>query len=276
MPRFFIELSYRGTAFHGWQRQKNAIGVQNVVEEALSRLFRRTILVKGASRTDAGAHARQNFAHFDLDEYPPEDVVRRLNWLLPDGVACKAIYEVPAEAHARFSVRTRVYAYCVHFQPDPFRELYSYRFPLFRVKGRVSSGDLPVDIDAMNRCAQMLTSHIDYTAFAKGLLVDQNPACRVLYARWRYFPARSQLIFIIEANRFLRGMIRGLVGTMLRVGAGFLTVDDFKDILHKKEKFKVDFSPPGSGLHLLRVKYPFRFVWRVYNLDGLKQDRGCP
>ncbi len=282
MPRYFLEVAYRGTAFHGWQRQKNAVAVQNVLEEALSRILRTSVALKGASRTDAGAHARQNFAHFDFSEALPEKIVLYLNRLLPESVVVRAIYEVPQGAHARFSVRSRLYAYCVHFHRDPFREEFSYRYPL--AVSSFSGGAIvrirrvpPLDMHALHRATRFLLTHTDFSAFAKTNGHTASPHCRILYARWFWFAARSQLIFLIEGNRFLRGMIRALVGTLLRVATGYFTPEDFHQILVHRQKSKVDFTPPGHGLYLLRVRYPFAFVWTKYTEEGRVAGQAiCP
>ncbi len=281
MPRYFLEVAYRGTAFHGWQRQKNAIAVQNVLEEALSRLLRTSVALKGASRTDAGAHARQNFAHFDFPESLPEKIVLNLNRLLPESVLVRAIYEVPQYAHARFSVRTRLYAYCVHFHRDPFRDSFSYRYPLpssIQIdNGRAVSGAPPIDMHALGQATRLLLTHTDFSAFAKTNGKETSPHCRIVYARWFWFAARRQLIFLIEGNRFLRGMIRALVGTLLRVATGYYSLEDFHQILIHSQKSKVDFTPPGHGLYLLRIRYPFAFVWTKYTERGrISGEAICP
>lgn len=254
MARYFIEVAYKGFHYHGWQRQKNAVGIQNLIEEALSRVFKTEIQVKGASRTDAGANAYQNFAHFDWNgEIPPRPIFR-LNYLLPKDVVVKAIYRVPDEAHARFSALLRTYMYRIHLKLNPFLEELSYYYPV--------PGNL--DISLMNQCARMLLEHVDYTAFARSDPQTYSMKCYITYARWFYNPARGQLLFVIEGNRFLRGMVRGLVGTMLRVGKGLMTAEEFERVLKTGHKERVDFSPPGHGLYLKRLKYPFRFVWECW------------
>ncbi|NPA33806.1 MAG: tRNA pseudouridine(38-40) synthase TruA [Chlorobi bacterium] len=251
MARYFIEVAYKGFHYHGWQRQKNAVGIQNLIEDALSRVFKTEIQVKGASRTDAGAHAYQNFAHFDWDDEIPPKPIFRLNYLLPHDVVVKGLYRVPDEAHARFSALLRTYVYRVHLKRNPFLEELSYYYPI--------PGTL--DISLMNRAATLLLNYNDYTAFARSDPQTYSMKCYITYARWFYNKARQQLVFIIEGNRFLRGMVRGLVGTMLRVGRGLMPIEEFEHVLRTGHKERVDFSPPGHGLYLKRLKYPFRFVW---------------
>ncbi len=251
MARYFLEIAYRGYHYAGWQRQKNAVGIQNLIEDALARVFRAPIQVKGASRTDAGAHAYQNFAHFDWDEAMPERIVYRLNYLLPPDVIVRAVHRVPDQAHARFNVLLRTYIYRIHLVRDPFREELSYRYP---IRGTL-------DLQAMNQAAKLLTRYEDYTAFARSDPQTHTMQCIVTYARWFYCPSRKELRFVIQANRFLRGMIRGLVGTMMRVGRGLMSVEEFEHILASGHKERVDFSPPGHGLYLKRIIYPFKFAF---------------
>lgn len=249
MPRYFLEIAYMGTEFAGWQRQKHTVAVQNVIETALSKVIGRQIKTSGASRTDAAAHALRNYAHFDLEHKLPQRFLQRLNWLLPEGVRVRAVYSVPQEAHARFSVLTRTYMYVVALRDNPLWHRHSYIYP-FRHG---------IDLTLLNRCAHLLTHHTCYKSFARADPQTGEFTCCVRYARWRLWRG-SFLLFVIEANRFLRGMVRALVGTMLKVSRGSMGMEQFEALLSGSVSSGVDFSVPAHGLYLVRVNYPFKLA----------------
>lgn len=238
-----------GTEFSGWQRQKHTVAVQNVVETALSKVIGKEIKTTGSSRTDAGAHALRNYAHFDHEGELPKRFLQRVNWLLPEAVRVRAVYRVPEQAHARFSVVSRTYIYAVALQDNPLWHKHAYLYP-FKHK---------IDISLLNQCARLLTHHTYYKSFARADPQTTSYTCCVGYARWRLWRGRF-LLFIIEANRFLRGMVRSLAGTMLKVARGSMSPAHFEALLRGEVASGVDFSPPAHGLYLVRIKYPFRLL----------------
>jgi tRNA pseudouridine38-40 synthase len=249
--RYFLEIAYNGAAYSGWQIQDNADSVQNHIQIALSTAFRETVTVIGASRTDTGVHARQNFAHFDAINDPPKEVIRKLNFLLPDDIAVQKLILVNQKAHARFDAVSRSYEYEICYSKNPFKQAFSCYYPYKH---------LP--IKKLNEAASFLLAHNDYAAFSKKRTQVKTTMCNISEAEWK--KTNDGLIFYITANRFLRGMVRGLVGTMIRMGRGNLSIDDFKELLNSKEPHKTDFSAPAQGLSLMEVKYPEGYFDEFY------------
>ncbi len=244
---YFIEIAYKGTNYKGWQVQKNAISVQQLVNEAISTVLQTSVHVQGASRTDAGVHAKQNYAHFDLSVPVPKDFIHRTNLLLPKDISLKSINPVGLEANARFDASSRSYKYVLYFDKDPFMEGFGYYYPY---------GIL--NITNMNKAARLLITHKDFTAFCKAHTQVKTKECQVMKAEWKYTKDKKQLFLYIIANRFLRGMVRGIVGTSIKVGTGEYSVEDFNNIIVNKDRDNVDFSPPACGLYLENIKYPFK------------------
>lgn len=242
MARYFIEISYTGSAFSGFQIQENARTVQGELDQALSLLLRTPIRSTGGSRTDAGVHARQNFLHIDWDSPLPEDLRYKLNAILPHEMAVNSIRAVRPDAHVRFSATERCYRYRLHDRKDPFLNHVSYFYPY------------PLDLEAMEASTQTLLGRQDFRSFAKRNSQVHTFYCEIHEARWT--PMEHGLAFQIRGNRFLRGMVRGLVGTLLRVGRGQLSPQDFQHILEQGDMQKVDFAVPGRGLTLWEVLYP--------------------
>lgn len=240
--RYFLSLSYFGEAYHGWQRQPNAISVQELLEHALSTLLRNEIAIVGAGRTDAGVHARQLFAHFDIEQEIPSDLVHRLNRFLPEDIAVRGIFQVPEDAHARFSATSRTYEYWVVREKDPF------------LKDRAYLLQRPLDMDQMNAAAEILKSYEDFECFSKSNTDVRTYNCKISEAFWR--EEGPLLIFTISADRFLRNMVRAIVGTLLEVGEGKLTVEDVKAIIKSRNRSEAGVSVPAKGLYLTRVEYP--------------------
>lgn len=241
MSRYFIEVSYLGTAYAGFQVQANAVTVQQKVEEALAVFFRGRIGLTGSSRTDAGVHALQNYFHFDFDGEVNERNVYNVNALLPDDIAVKRIVRVEPQAHCRFDALWRQYVYRVYMKKDPFIAGRAYYFP-YRV-----------DMEAMREAAEVVKKYREFGAFSKRGTQVKTKVCEVYESGWT--EENGVRVYRVRANRFLRGMVRGLVGTMLQVGRGKITLQRFREIIECGDARDVDFSVPGRGLMLERVEY---------------------
>jgi tRNA pseudouridine38-40 synthase len=242
--RYFIELSYDGTAYHGWQLQPNAVTVQQRLNEALSTLLRQPIETVGAGRTDAGVHARYMVAHFDIDRVVDgERLADKLCRLLPPDIAVSAVRPVVAEAHARFDATGRTYHYDVYTQKSPFHRHYATR--LF----------FTPDYDAMNAAAARLLTYTDFTSFSKVDTDAKTNICHLTQAVWQPL-GDDRWRFVISADRFLRNMVRAIVGTLLEVGRHRLTVDDFCRIIECKDRCAAGESAPACALALVDITYP--------------------
>lgn len=245
MPqRYFLQLSYKGTHYHGWQVQPNAISVQEVMEKALSTLLRETVSVIGAGRTDTGVHASYFILHFDLvNEIPAGyDVVYKLNSFLPEDIAVQYCWSVKVDAHARFSALSRTYHYFVSRDKNPFSTETCYYH------------SLPLDVEIMNQAARVLFDYEDFTSFSRLHTDVKTNNCKIMQAEWR--TKGDQLIFVIKADRFLRNMVRAIVGTLLEVGKGKLSIEEFRQIIEKKDRGAAGASAPAHGLFLTNIEYP--------------------
>lgn len=243
MQRYFLYLKYDGTNFHGWQVQPNARTVQEEVEKALTTLLRRDTPVVGAGRTDTGVHARMMVAHFDADEgIDCQQLVYRLNGLLPRDVSADKAMPVSSDMHARFSAASRTYHYYVHQRKDPFMRAYSCG--LFYA----------LDFDAMNRAAATLTEYDDFAAFCKSNSDVKTTLCKVTEARW-VRDGEYSWHFVITANRFLRNMVRAIVGTLIEVGRGRTDVEGFRCVVEGRQRTKAGESVPGNALFLENIEY---------------------
>ncbi|WP_136464830.1 tRNA pseudouridine(38-40) synthase TruA [Flagellimonas onchidii] len=241
--RYFIQFSYFGKAYHGWQNQPNAITVQEVLEKALSTLLREKVEVVGAGRTDAGVHAKEMFAHFDFDGIEnAKELTYRLNAFLPEDIAVQRIYQVKADAHARFDASERTYEYWVVQEKNPFYNNLAHTL------------QLPLDVDAMNQSAKILLDHQDFECFSKSNTDVKTFICDVRKAYWG--KKEDKLVFTITADRFLRNMVRAVVGTLLDVGLGKMKPEDITEILESKDRGKAGASVPAKGLYLAKVSYP--------------------
>jgi tRNA pseudouridine38-40 synthase len=245
MKRYFIEVAYDGADFGGFQIQANQQTIQGALEHAMNILFRETISLTGASRTDAGVHALQNFLHFDTDIPITSKHIYNLNALLPNSIVVNNIYGVPDEAHSRFDAIKRSYIYKIHSKKSPFLEGRSWFYPF------------PVDVKALQAAADTLLIHTDFESFSKKNTTVNTFDCNISKAKW--VQEGDIITFSIDSNRFLRGMIRGLVGTMLHCGRGQLNTADFISIIESKNEQKVDFSTPAHGLYLSAINYPDYF-----------------
>ena len=244
MQRYFIYLSYDGAAYHGWQIQPNGVSVQECLMRALSTLLRSETDVVGAGRTDAGVHASLMVAHFDADS--PLDTVLladKLNRLLPPDIAVHRVCPVRPEAHARFDATSRTYHYYVTTAKTPF--LRPYRCRLYRTP----------DIGRMNEAAATLFHYTDFTSFSKLHTDVKTNNCRIMHAAWTQVDDVTW-VFTIQADRFLRNMVRAIVGTLLDVGRGKLTIDGFRRIIEQKDRCRAGTSAPAEGLFLADITYP--------------------
>lgn len=245
--RYFLEISYKGTAFHGWQIQKNAVSVQELLNKALSTCLREEVETLGCGRTDTGVHTRQFFAHFDTTgsglETSNSRILASLNALLPYDIAVKRIIPVHADAHARFDATRRHYEYHIHTDKDPFKHGFSW---LIR--------DLP-DMAMMNQAARIIMEYRDFSCFSKSNTQTFTNNCTISMAEW--VSTENGMVFHIAADRFLRNMVRAIVGTLLRTGYGEMPVENIRGIIESKNRSNAGTSVPASGLYLTRVIYPY-------------------
>lgn len=241
--RYFITLSFDGTAYHGWQIQPHSVSVQEEIQKALSTLLRRPMEVVGAGRTDTGVHARKMFAHFD-SEYELEcpQLVYKLNKLLPRDIAVQQVERVADDMHARFSAKSRTYHYYVHLDKNPFLRSYSWQ-----VYGNP-------DFELMNRAAAVLMEYMDFTSFSKVNTDTKTNDCTITEAHWDRV-GEGQWRFTITANRFLRNMVRAIVGTLMEVGRGRMTIEQLRQVIEAKDRCRAGDSVPGNALFLVDVKY---------------------
>jgi len=245
MNRYFINLAYDGSRYHGWQIQPNAITVQGTIEKALSTLLNSTIQITGAGRTDTGVHASDYFAHFDyigVDSINPEDLTYRLNRFLPPDIVIKKIFEVNKDVHARFSAINRSYTYYISkvkplFNKDYIHYLYG-----------------PLDLDSMNCCCAELQNTTDFTSFSKLHTDTKTNNCKILQIGW--MSIENGYRFEITADRFLRDMVRAITGTLLDVGSGKMSVGEFGQIIKAKDRSAAGMSAPAKALFLTSIVYP--------------------
>ncbi|MBE9584806.1 tRNA pseudouridine(38-40) synthase TruA [Mucilaginibacter sp. JRF] len=249
--RYFIELAYDGTRYHGWQIQPNAVTVQELLNKALSTVLRQPIDTTGCGRTDTGVHATEFFVHFDL-QLSEENAAKtppsggwgaRLNALLPTDIAIKNIMPVHIDAHARFDATLRSYQYHIHFNKDPFRHNYSWLIK-----------DRP-DIGLMNEAAKIIMEYIDFSCFSKSNTQVKTNNCRISRAEW--VETDGGIVFHISADRFLRNMVRAIVGTLMQVGRKAIEPEDVRAIIESKNRSEAGTSVPACGLYLTEVKYPY-------------------
>ncbi len=244
MSRYFVTLSYDGTRYHGWQIQPNGVSVQERLQEALSTLLREPIAVTGAGRTDAGVHARMMVAHFDWkgDAIDGQQLAYKLNRLLPYDIAVSKVEMVSEDMHARFSATSRMYRYYIHTTKDPFQRAYSCEI------------HYPLDFAKMNDAARILMTYEDFGAFCKSGADVKTTLCQVTKAEWVQ-TSPTTWYFEIRANRFLRNMVRAVVGTLIEVGRGRLSLDDFKKVIEGKQRSDAGESMPGNALFLEDIVY---------------------
>lgn len=250
--RYFMRLAFRGEPFHGWQRQPGAISVQQVLEESMTRILRLPeVPVTGAGRTDAGVNASMMVAHFDLPEphQEPEALVRALNSIVGKDIAVEAIVPVHADAHARFDATARTYHYYAVGAKDPFVYPLTWKAPL------------SLDYEAMNCAARLLLDTQDFTSFAKLHSDARTNICRVSRAEWVPNPGGRGMVFVITADRFLRNMVRAVVGTLVEIGRGKMSIDRFRKVIESKDRCAAGTSMPPQALFLADVQYPYP-LWK--------------
>ncbi|MTG98127.1 tRNA pseudouridine(38-40) synthase TruA [Myroides sp. BIT-d1] len=243
--RYFLEFSYNGTHYHGWQLQPNAKTVQETLTRAISTLLRTPIELIGAGRTDAGVHAKQMFAHFDYEaDFDKNSLIQKMNSFLPEDIVVYNIHPVDDQAHARFDATARTYEYHIHLYKDAFCNSQSF----YHFK--------PLNVDLMNEAAKVLFEYEDFECFSKTHTDVFTFNCTIYQAEWKLID-HNRLVFTISANRFLRNMVRAIVGTMVNVGLEKITVNDVRKIIESKNRGQAGFSVPGKGLFLTKVSYPY-------------------
>ncbi|MDR3327700.1 MAG: tRNA pseudouridine(38-40) synthase TruA [Prevotellaceae bacterium] len=240
--RYFVELSYSGKNYSGWQAQKNAKSVQGVLENALSTVLRTEIQVVGAGRTDTGVHAKFMTAHFDFAEkFDNQRLVNQLNGFLPKDIAVDKVIKVKNDAHARFDAVRRTYKYFLCQNKNPFLEGFALFF------------SQKLDFEKMNRAANILLDYQDFTSFSKLHSDVKTNNCTVFQAKWEH--SGEVWVFTIQANRFLRNMVRAIVGTLLMIGTGKVSIEQFRQIIEAKDRGKAGSSAPAHGLYLVDILY---------------------
>ena len=239
--RYFLEVSYKGEGYSGFQSQENAVTIQSELEKAFTILQRSSVQMTGSSRTDAGVHALQNFLHFDFSEELNPQFVYKMNAILPNSIVVKSINKVDADAHCRFDAKSRFYQYFLYQQKDPFLEDRAYYFPY------------NIDEMMLNEAASLLKEYADFTSFSKRNTQVKTFQCKILQSEW--VREGDCLVYRVRANRFLRGMVRALVATMLQVGRGKITIQEFRDIIEAKDCTKASFAVPAHGLFLSKVDF---------------------
>lgn len=247
--RYFLEISFNGAAYHGWQVQPNAISVQEVLQDRLSILLRKPIEVVGAGRTDAGVHAKQMFLHFDVESEIENinQIIYRLNSFLPKDIAAHRLVAVLDTAHARFDALSRGYHYLITLRKNPFMQEYAWDIRNPRL-----------DVEAMNFAATKLLTHTNYKCFSRSNTDVRTYECTITKAEWKR--EGDLLRFEVVANRFLRNMVRAMVGTLIEVGRGRCTQEEFENILHSDSRSEAGASAPAHGLYLNRIIYPKEII----------------
>ena len=252
--RYFIELAYKGTNYHGWQYQPGVVSVQETINKSLSILLKTNIDIVGAGRTDTGVHAKQMFAHFDSEvELKENQLIQKLNSFLPNDISVNALIKVTDEAHARFDATKRTYQYHIHTAKDVFEKEGSYFF------------QTPLDIKKMNAACKILFKHSDFECFSKVNTDVKTFNCVIFEANWKLIKTKksmgnkgvNKLVFTISADRFLRNMVRAIVGTMLNIGAGKINIEDFERIIESKDRSQAGFSVPAHALYLTKIDYEY-------------------
>jgi tRNA pseudouridine38-40 synthase len=241
MSRYFLEVAYKGTNYSGFQIQKNANSIQSEIERVFTTIQKEPFALTGSSRTDAGVHALQNFFHFDFDGELDSHLVYKMNAILSEDIVVHKLINVKPEAHCRFDAITREYKYFIYRYKNPFLKDRAFYFPY------------NLNLDLMQEAAETIKSHTDFTSFSKRNTQVKTFTCRIIKSNWEN--EDDCLVFSIEANRFLRGMVRALVATMLKVGREKITITQFKNIIEQKDCTKTSFAVPAHGLFLMKVNY---------------------
>lgn len=244
--RYFIKIAYDGSLYHGWQTQPNAITVQELLDKAMSVFFRQPIETLGCGRTDAGVHATDFYAHFDVEGVEEAKVlsaIAGINAMLPYQIAAKQIIPVHDDAHARFDATSRAYKYYIHFEKNPFKLNRSWL-----VKDKL-------DVDAMNEAAVLLLNYTDFSCFSKSNTQTFTNNCKITKAVFEQ--QEDGLVFTIQADRFLRNMVRAIMGTLVQIGKKEINLTEFKAIIESKNRSNAGQSVPACGLYLVKIEYPY-------------------
>jgi len=242
MSRYFLEVSYKGTNYSGFQTQKNANSIQDEIEKAFLILQKEKIILTGSSRTDAGVHALQNFFHFDFEKTVNPQFIYKMNSILPYDIVIKQIFPVLPDAHCRFDAISREYKYFIYRQKDPFLKDRAFYFPY------------SLDIKKLQEAAELVKHYQDFTSFSKRNTQVKSFICEIQKSEWSF--ENGCLIYNVKANRFLRGMVRALTATMLRVGRSIIDLREYKNILESKDCMQASFAVPPHGLFLISVELP--------------------
>jgi len=240
MPRYFIEVAYKGTNYSGFQVQENAKTIQGEIEKAFKTIHRAPVELTGSSRTDAGVHAHQNFFHFDFEGALNPQFIYKMNALLPRDIALKCLIQMPPIAHCRFDATCREYIYNLHQFKDPFLQATSLYFPY------------KLEIDLMHQASELLKQQTNFFAFSKTNTQVKNFSCRIIKSQW--IVGENTLTYNIEANRFLRGMVRAITATLLKIGRHKLSISEFEQLFTTEAR--AGYSVPAHGLFLTKVNYP--------------------
>jgi tRNA pseudouridine38-40 synthase len=240
--RYFLEVSYKGTNYSGFQVQENAVTIQSEIEKAFEILQKDEVNLTGSSRTDAAVHALQNFFHFDYGKEIHPQFIYKINAILPDDIVVKRILKSGKDAHCRFDAVSREYKYYIYRHKNPFLKDRAYYFPY------------KVDFEEMQQAAALVKSYHDFNAFSKRKTQVKSFICNIYESEWTL--DNDQMVYYVKADRFLRGMVRALVATMLLIGRNKLTLFEFKNIIEKKDNTKANFAAPAKGLFLIAVNYP--------------------
>ena len=244
--RYFLEIAYKGTHYAGFQVQHNKTTIQGELDKFISTVFNEPVSTMGAGRTDSGVHAVQSYVHFDAENAVPDQFLKRVNSLLPHDIVIKKLIEVAPDAHARFDAVERSYKYYLHYDKDAFLYDRSFFFPF-----------LPLDFEKIEAATKLLPSFKDFAPLSKRNDQVKTTFCDIYEARWETLEDNSGLVFYISANRFLRGMVRRIVGALLMIGKGKITVEEFEKAMQQKKSLRINISVPPQGLFLHSVKYPF-------------------
>lgn len=251
--RYVLEIAYKGTAYSGWQVQKNTSNtIQQAVHEQLSLLLHQQVTVMASGRTDAGVHARQNFTHFDYEGDLPENFTRRLNFLLPADIAVRNVFAVAEDFNARFDALSRTYEYLICYDKNPFLTDFTSYYPYPELSAA-----------RLNEVAGYIAKQQDFSAFSKKRTQVKTSICNIYHAHWEHEPEHNLLRFRIVADRFLRGMVRGIVATSIRVARDKVTMEALQQLMASREPHKTDFSAPPQGLTLMEVKYADGIMMRI-------------
>jgi len=241
MSRYFLEVSYKGTNYSGFQIQQNANSIQAEIEKAFQILQKEKISLTGSSRTDAGVHALQNFFHFDFEGEINSHFVYKMNAILPGDIVAQKLIPVNQEAHCRFDAMSREYKYFIYQHKDPFLKDRAFYFPY------------KLNIVLMQQAAEVIKTYTDFTSFSKRNTQVKTFNCCIMESKWEW--EDECLVFYVKADRFLRGMVRALVATMLKIGRGKMTIAEFKNVIEEKDCSKASFAAPSQGLFLMSVNY---------------------